>query len=56
MGQQKGQIPAHIKPTEFVHPQEEHPLIVILRDVEDPRPGCSCYKDLIYGPYCLELN
>jgi len=42
MGQRKGQIPAHITEVEFKHPGAEHPLIVILERVEDPRkPSCN---------------
>jgi predicted transposase YbfD/YdcC len=48
MGLQPGKAPAHIKPKEFNHPQDKHPLLIILRDVEDPRkPSCNFQYSLI---------
>jgi len=48
MSQPKGKIPAHIKPKEFKHPEEENPLIQVLAAVEDPRkPSCNFRYSLV---------
>ena len=48
MGLQPGKTPAHIKPKEFNHPRDKHPLLIIWRDVEDPRkPSCNFHYSLI---------
>lgn len=48
MKQQKGKIPAHVKPREFNHPKENHPIILILRGVEEPRqPSCNFRHSLV---------
>lgn len=42
MGQQKGQVPRHIKPKQFNHPKPNHQLLIILEEAEDPRkPSCN---------------
>lgn len=37
MAGKKGNIPAHVKKKQFIHPGREHPLIKILEEIEDPR-------------------
>jgi predicted transposase YbfD/YdcC len=37
MGQKKGQVPAHIQPKTFHHPQADTPWVAILEAVKDPR-------------------
>lgn len=37
MKSRKGQIPQHVLPKQFNHPQADHPIITILGQVADPR-------------------
>jgi len=44
----KGQVPAHIKPKQFLHPQPTLRLIRILDRIRDPRkPSCNFQHSLI---------
>jgi predicted transposase YbfD/YdcC len=37
MAAPKGKIPEHIKQKQFLNPREDHPVIAILSEIEDPR-------------------
>lgn len=48
MSQPKGQVPAHIKPKLFDHPEKSSRIILILSEVEDPRrPSCNFHHSLV---------
>lgn len=40
----KGTAPAHVKPVEFNHSAETHPIILIFRDIPDPRRPSINFK------------
>lgn len=48
MSQPKGQVPAHIKPKNFQHPQIDDRIILIISNIEDPRkPSCNFRHSLV---------
>ena len=48
MSQPKGQVPAHIKPKDFHHPQSNNHLVAVLMEVDDPRkPSCNFRYSLV---------
>jgi len=48
MSQSKGQVPAHIKPKEFQHPNINSRVILVLSEIEDPRkPSCNFRHSLV---------
>jgi DDE family transposase len=44
MAAKKGEIPAHVKKKEFIHPNTQHPVIHILEGVEDPRQPSQFFR------------
>jgi hypothetical protein len=48
VSQPKGQIPTHIKPKEFQHPETGNRIVCILSKIEDPRkPSCNFRHSLV---------
>ena len=48
MSQPKGKVPSHITRKIFHHPQENIPLIIVLKEINDPRkPSCNFRHSLV---------
>jgi hypothetical protein len=44
MSGKKGEIPPHVRIKKFSHPAADHPVIVILESVEDPRKPSQFFR------------
>ena len=48
MSQPRGKVTPHITPKKFSHPQENVPIILVLKEVDDPRkPSCNFRHSLV---------